>query len=82
MEHGFKIADEGYIAVRLIEAENDRWRIEVRNDGDPLPDDFDIRKYTDLGLQIIDTLTRGDLQGDFSLQTENGATVAAITVPR
>ena len=68
--------------MRLIEAPDNRWRIEVRNDGDPLPADFDIRKYTDLGLQIIDTLTRGDLQGDFTLTTEGNATVAAITFPR
>jgi GAF domain-containing protein len=51
-----------------------RWR--------PSPGNFDIRKFTDLGLQIIETLTRGDLQGDFTLQTEEGVTVAAITFPR
>ncbi|MBC8135769.1 MAG: GAF domain-containing protein [Fibrella sp.] len=82
VEHGFKTANEGFIAVRLIEAPDNKWRLEVRNDGDPLPENFDIRKFTDLGLQIIETLTRGDLQGDFSLQTEDGVTVAAVTFPR
>ena len=82
VEHGFKTAMEGIIAVRLSDVGNGRWRIAVRNNGDPLPADFDIRKYTDLGLQIIDTLTRGDLQGDFTLQTEDGFTVAAIDFPQ
>ncbi|MBC8143122.1 MAG: GAF domain-containing protein [Armatimonadetes bacterium] len=82
VEHGFKIADEGVITVRLSELPEGRWRIAVRNNGDPLPDPFDIRKRTDLGLQIIDTLTRGDLQGDFTLQTEDGFTVAALNFPQ
>jgi len=30
----------------------------------------------------VDTLTRGDLQGDFTLQTEDGVTVAAVTFPK
>ena len=79
VEHGFKIADEGSIIVRLLEISDNHWRLEVCNDGDALPADFDVRKYTDLGLQIIETLTRGDLQGDFTLRTEDGVTVAAIS---
>ena len=82
VEHGFETANEGSIAVRLRDYEGDHWRLEVRNDGDSLPPHFDPRKNHDLGLQIVDTLTRGDLQGDFTLQTEDGVTVAAVTFPK
>ncbi len=81
VEHGYEIASEGTILVRLHDA-NDKWRLEVVNDGDPLPEGFDPRVRRDLGLQIVDTLTRGDLNGDFTLTTENDLTVAAITFPK
>ncbi|GAB4468221.1 MAG: GAF domain-containing protein [Armatimonadaceae bacterium] len=81
VEHGFKIADEGEILVRLIE-QPEHWYLEVRNNGDALKPDFDPQKDRDLGLQIIESLTRGDLHGDFSLRTEGEYTVASITFPK
>jgi two-component sensor histidine kinase len=82
VEHGFKVTDEGHIAVRLTETPDDRWRLEVRNTGDPLPPNFDPTKNHDLGLQIVNTLARGDLQGDFTMVTEGDETVAAVTFPK
>ena len=81
VEHGFAIADTGEILVRLTELP-ENWLLEVRNDGDPLAPDFDPLKNRDLGLQIIETLTRGDLNGEFTLQTEGEKTVAAIRFPK
>lgn len=82
VEHGFKESSDGTILVRLVDRQ-DKWRLEVRNDGDPLPPNFDIKKNQDLGLQIVETLTRGDLNGDFTLQTEEeGYTAAAVTFPK
>jgi two-component sensor histidine kinase len=81
VEHGFAKTDDGEIVVRLNELP-EQWRLEVRNTGDPLPPDFDPMKNRDLGLQIIDTLTRGDLNGEFTLETDNSQTVAAITFPK
>ena len=81
VEHGFAIADEGEILVRLVE-QPDAWRLEVRNDGDPLPENFDPKKSADLGLQIIESLTRGDLSGEFVIERQGAQTVASITFPK
>lgn len=81
VEHGFAIADEGDILVRLTE-HSDTWQLEVRNTGDPLKENFDPLKDRDLGLQIIESLTRGDLNGEFTLVTQNGYTVASIIFPK
>lgn len=81
VEHGFAIADEGEILVRLVE-QPDAWRLEVRNDGDPLPENFDPKKSADLGLQIIESLTRGDLSGEFVIERQGSQTVASITFPK
>jgi two-component sensor histidine kinase/putative methionine-R-sulfoxide reductase with GAF domain len=81
VEHGYAVANEGEILVRLTELP-EQWKLEVRNDGDPLKPDFDPHKHRDLGLQIIESLTRGDLNGEFTLQTEGDKTVAAITFPK
>ena len=81
VEHGFAIADNGEILVRLTELP-EHWLLEVRNDGDPLAPDFDPQKSRDLGLQIIETLTRGDLNGEFTLKTDGDRTVAAIQFPK
>jgi two-component system, sensor histidine kinase PdtaS len=81
VEHGFKETNEGEILVKLVE-QPDAWRLEVKNDGDPLPDDFDPKKNADLGLQIIDSLARGDLSGEFTLTRVGDKTVAAVTWPK
>ena len=81
VEHGFAKTDEGSILVRLSELP-EHWRLEVRNTGDPLAPDFDPLKDRDLGLQIIESLTRGDLSGEFTLQTDGDQTVAAVVFPK
>jgi two-component system, sensor histidine kinase PdtaS len=81
VEHGFKETNEGEILVKLVE-QPDAWRLEVKNDGDPLPENFDPKKNADLGLQIIDSLARGDLSGEFTLTRVGTKTVAAVTWPK
>ena len=81
-EHGFEQAREGTVLVRLIDDEPERWRLEVRNDGDSLPPDFDPKKTDSLGLKIVDSLARGDLHGDFQLFSDGSETVASVTFPR
>ncbi|MDX1933926.1 MAG: GAF domain-containing protein [Capsulimonadales bacterium] len=81
VEHGFKTVNDGEIAVRLTELPT-KWLLEVRNTGDPLKEGFDPVKDRDLGLQIIESLTRGDLNGEFSLIREGEQTVAAIVFPK
>ena len=83
-EHGFEQANEGTVLVRLNEDGAERWRLEVRNDGDPLPAGFDPRQSDSLGLKIVESLARGDLNGDFTLETDgaSGETVALVSFPR
>jgi two-component sensor histidine kinase len=79
VEHGFGDgSDEGHIAIALAEDAH-QVRLSVANDGTSLPDNFDFRKVDSLGLQIVDSLVRGDLQGKFTLSKEDDKTVAAIS---
>ena len=81
-EHGFAQASQGTVLVRIVEdPEQQRWHLEVRNDGDPLPEGFDRRTAANLGLQIVESLVHGDLNGEFTLRNEGQETVAAVTFP-
>ncbi len=77
VEHGFKDIDEG--EVRLVISHDDREvKLEVINDGTPLPLDFDVRSHRNLGLQIVESLVRDDLRGRFTL--ESGEHITATVV--
>jgi len=78
VEHGFGTVDDGHISIMLAEDPHEV-RLKVINDGSPLPDNFDFRKVDSLGLQIVDSLVRGDLQGVFTLTKEDDTTAAAVT---
>lgn len=78
IEHGFGEGyDEGRLLISLGEDAREV-RLTVTNDGEPLPLDFDIKKTNSLGLQIVESLVRGDLQGRFTLTGEDHQTIAAI----
>ncbi len=67
VEHGFKTLSDGRVIVQLS-ATKTELRIAVLNDGEPLPDGFNIRDSDSLGLSIVETLVRGDLGGTFTLE--------------
>lgn len=78
VEHGFgEGCDEGQILISLSEDVH-AVHLSVSNDGNPLSETFDLRQTDSLGLQIVDSLVRGDLQGKFTLSSENDRTVAAV----
>ncbi len=80
VEHGFKDVDQG--EVRLDISHDDREvRLEVINDGTPLPSDFDVRTHRNLGLQIVESLVRDDLHGKFTLASGDKIT-ATVVFPR
>jgi two-component sensor histidine kinase len=81
IEHGFKIADQGKIIIKLHE-EDDNVLLSVTNDGDPLAPQFDVRQDRNLGLQIVENLVHDDLNGSFVLATEGGLTRAAVQFDR
>ncbi len=80
VEHGFGDGmDDGEIRITL--AEDPKFvTLIVSNDGKPLPPGFDIKKTDSLGLQIVESLVRGDLQGRFTLENQGERTVATVVV--
>lgn len=80
VEHGFRTLNAGRIYIRLSETES-RLSFMVRNDGEPLPPDFSPRNEGSLGLSIVETLVRGDLQGAFTLENaRDGLGIEATVV--
>lgn len=81
VEHGFEIIDNGSIEVAM-EEDDQEIRFKVIDDGTPLPQDFNLKKDRNLGLQIVESLVRDDLRGKFSILEENNKTIAAISFPK
>jgi two-component sensor histidine kinase len=78
VEHAFVGLPGGSIVVRLAE-QGDSLYIEIDDDGRGLPDDFDPARHGGLGLQIVRSLVREDLKGEFELQRRtNGDGVHAV----
>lgn len=80
IEHGFEHIDKGQVAVSLTEDDHDM-TLTVVNDGTPLPEDFDVHKNRNLGLQIVENLVRDDLHGTFTLSS-NGRITATVIFPK
>lgn len=81
VEHGFSDRNNGSITINISE-EPDRYRLTVTNDGKPLPESFDPRKSTTLGLRIVDDLARGGLQGTFDLFNCEQGVCAQVVFPK
>ncbi len=83
VEHGFKTLAAGRIRIQLNADEN-HYRVAVLNDGDRLPEGFNIRQSNSLGLSIVDTLVRSDLHGSFVLENAkfDPGIIAIVTCPR
>ncbi|HWP29815.1 MAG TPA: histidine kinase N-terminal domain-containing protein [Chloroflexota bacterium] len=80
VEHGYAHRNEGTIQVRLRETP-DSMLIEICDDGEGLPPGFDLRAHSNLGLQIVQTLVRDDLKGQFELVNGQGVK-AVVAFPR
>jgi two-component sensor histidine kinase len=78
VEHGFRTLNEGRIHIQLT-AGDAEMRVTVSNDGAQLPPGFTPRQSDSLGLSIVETLVRGDLQGTFTLENSpDGKGILAI----
>jgi len=80
VSHGFKGRKHGKVTIRTIR-NGDYATVEVENDGRRVPEGFDPRRSTGLGMRIVQRLVTSDLQGDFAIRALNKGTVAAITFP-
>jgi two-component sensor histidine kinase len=83
VEHAFVGLGGGSIVVRLGE-QGDSLYIDIQDDGRGLPDDFDAVRQGGLGLQIVRSLVREDLKGEFELlrKTNGDGVHAVVSFPR
>jgi len=81
VEHGLK-GNIGHELIVAVSRDEDYITVEVINDGEPLPPDFDPRRSRNLGLRIVESLVRDNLLGEFTLTSENGWTRSVVRFPR
>jgi two-component sensor histidine kinase len=80
VEHAFVGLPGGSIVVRLAEL-GDSLYVEIQDDGRGLPEDFDPIRQGGLGLQIVRSLVREDLKGEFELKNGQGVR-AVVSFPK
>jgi len=83
IEHGFAGRKTGTIAIHCMGGGNSGYRIEIRDDGQGLPEGFALEANAGLGLRIAATLAT-QLGGRFDLEprrAEGGGTAARLVVP-
>lgn len=82
LEHGFPQGyNEGSISIFLHE-DAQCFDLVVTNDGKLIADDFDLKAADSLGLQIVESLARGDLAGVFTLARCGDKTKASLKFPK
>ena len=81
VEHGLKGGIRHALTV-CVSRDEDNISLAVINDGEPLPEDFDIKTSRNLGLQIVESLVRDNLLGEFSLVSADGKTRSVVTFPK
>jgi two-component system, sensor histidine kinase PdtaS len=81
VEHGFETQKQGQVRVTLTDG-GDEVGLEVWDDGDRLPEDFDLVTTNSLGLQIVRSLVQDDLHGTVTLDNRDGGVAAAIQFPK
>jgi two-component sensor histidine kinase len=74
-KHG---ATEALVCMRV--EEGNKARLQVTDNGPGFPASFDPLRDSHIGIALVSTLTRHDLEGDVAFQTRNGALVE-ITFP-
>ncbi len=75
LKHAFPEGRKGNITITLSKTENEEnpeYNIIVSDDGIGIPENFDIRKTSSLGMELIFTLVEHQLQGTLELDRTNG----------
>ncbi|MEM7325391.1 MAG: sensor histidine kinase [Actinomycetota bacterium] len=83
IEHGFPVGSAGgAIVVELVTSPTEL-RVRVHDDGIGVPQDFDLRSSSGLGLTIIATLISGELGGELKIRpatAPQSGTVAEVRI--
>jgi len=73
-KHAFAGRREGTIRI-MMALENGRVRITIHDNGEGLPGDFDAERSNSLGLKLIRTLVRHQLQGTLGIISSGGTSL-------
>lgn len=80
LEHGLE--SEGSSLQIAVEHDDHQYRVSIIDDGVGLPADFDLSGSSNLGLQIVRTLTENELRGTLKLTSDSNSTVALLEFPK
>jgi two-component sensor histidine kinase len=79
LEHGLEAS--GTALQISVNRSQTHCKVRVSDDGVGLPEDFDLAQSSNLGLQIVRTLTENELKGDLSLRSSEKGTIAELNFP-
>ncbi|MFQ5854683.1 MAG: sensor histidine kinase [Anaerolineae bacterium] len=79
LEHAFRGRSGGQVEVN-VDTNDDHITLQVLDDGGGLPPAFDPQVDGNLGLELVRTLARDDLDGAFEMTSDNG-TRAVVRIP-
>lgn len=80
LEHGYDRRSGGTITVNLNSTDQ-KIVLEIRDDGQGLPEGFDLNQSSSLGLKIVQTLVEDGLKGQLELRSDGGV-AAIVTFPK
>jgi two-component system, sensor histidine kinase PdtaS len=80
VKHGFSARDRGTISIRAHQEQGEA-TIEIWNDGEAIPNDFDPSGSHGLGMRIIQRLVSADLHGSFHIGPSDGGSIAVLRFP-
>jgi two-component sensor histidine kinase/putative methionine-R-sulfoxide reductase with GAF domain len=80
VKHAFAERDRGTVTITARE-EGDSAIVEVANDGEAIPQDFDPAGQHGLGMRIIHRLVTADLHGTFQIRPEAAGSIATLRFP-
>jgi len=79
LEHG--LAESGNHLTITVNRSSEGAQITIFDDGIGLPDGFSLTQSSNLGLQIVRTLTENELRGNIDLVRTSAGTEARLTFP-
>ena len=79
LEHG--LAESGTRLTISLQRYSNEGLVTISDDGVGLPEGFDLTTSSNLGLQIVRTLTENELKGELKLESTNNGTQATLRFP-
>ena len=79
LEHG--LAESGNLLTITVTRSESGAEITIFDDGVGLPEGFSLAESSNLGLQIVRTLTENELRGNIDLIRTSSGTEARLTFP-